>query len=94
MERVPLVSHLTSGPRIIYMRTIKKIVLGTPFKPDEMSHLLGGDNVNNAALCNCGGNTDAGGDCTSNVNKKLGCSCYGGSSNNNNNSILCKCKDD
>ena len=93
MERVPLVSHLTSDPLIIYMRTIKKIVLGTPFKPDEMNHLLGGDNVNNAALCKCGGNTDAETICKDNVNKKLGCSCYGGSSNNND-SILCKCKDD
>ena len=72
------------------MRTIKKIVLGTPFKPDEMNHLKGGDNQNNAIWCTCGGNDNTE-DCKDNVNNSFGCTCYGSSTDNSNTNWICNC---
>lgn len=74
----------------IFMKTIKKIVLGTPFKADEMNHLKGGDNINDAIWCTCSGNDNTR-DCHDNTNESFACTCYGSSTDNSNSNLICNC---
>lgn len=72
------------------MKTIKKIRLGNPFTPEQMSHLTGGSNINDAAYCSCTGSTDKDKWCTNNSNSGPGCKCVG-VDDNVNYQIGCSC---